>query len=102
MVSFNLSENPGVQAPQQYVDGVIQLNFDQEPEMEPMTNQGDIAVHVTGLIMSNQFSLKKGLELFGDKAEAATGNELQQIHDMDTYTPMHPNELSREEKTKAL
>ena len=52
--------------------------------------------------MSNQFSLKKGLELFGNKAEAATGKELQQIHNMDTYTPMHPNELSSEEKAKAL
>ena len=41
------------------MDGVIQLNFDQEPEMEPMTDQGDIDEHVTGLIMSNQFSLKK-------------------------------------------
>ena len=72
--------------------------------MEPMTDQGDIDEHVTvtGLIMSNQFSLKKGLELFGDKAEAATGKELQQIHDMDTYTSMHPNELSSKEKAKAL
>ena len=70
--------------------------------MEPMPNQGDIDEHVTGLIMSNQFNLKKGLELFGDKAEATAGKELQQIHNMDTYTPMHPNELSREEKTKAL
>ena len=73
VVSFNLSENPEVRAPQKYVDGVIQLNFDQEPEMEPMTDQGDIDEHVTGLIMSDQFSLKKGLELFGDKAEAAKG-----------------------------
>ena len=28
VVSFNLSENLGVWAPQQYADGVIQLNFD--------------------------------------------------------------------------
>ena len=42
VVSFNLSKNPGVRAPQQYVDGVIQLNFDQESEMEPMTVKGTL------------------------------------------------------------
>ena len=43
---------------------------------------GDIDEYVTGLIVSNQFSLKKGLKLFGDKVEAATGEELQQIIDI--------------------
>ncbi len=101
VVSFNLDENPGVRAPKQYVDGVIHLNLDQEPEVEPMTHE-ETQEHIVGLIMSNQYSLKKGLELFGEKAEAATEKELQQIHDMDTYTPMHPDELTKLEKTKAL
>ena len=60
VVSFNLDENPGVRAPKQYVDGVIQLNLDQEPEVEPMTDQGEIEEHIVGLIMSNQYSLKRG------------------------------------------
>ena len=53
----------------------------------------DIEEHITRLIMFHQYTLKKGLELYGDKAEKATVKEFTQIHDMDTYTHlwMHPN-----------
>ncbi len=33
--------------------------------------------------MVNQYSLKKRLELFGEKAEVATEKELRQIHETD-------------------
>ena len=33
--------------------------------------------HIVGLIMAHQYSLKKGLELFGKKAEDATLKELK-------------------------
>ena len=35
--------------------------------------------------MTNQYTLKKGLKLFEEKAEKATMKELKQIHDLDTY-----------------
>ena len=63
--------------------------------------QEEIDVHVVGLIMSNQYSLKKGYDLFGERVGAVTEKELQQIHDMATYTPiMHRGELSHDEKKK--
>ena len=55
-----------------------------------------------GVILIHQYNLKKGIELFGDKAENAVMKELQQIHDMDVYIPMCPKELSYEERAKAL
>ena len=64
--------------------------------------EDEICEHIVGLIMAQQYTLKKGLELFGEKAEEAAIKELQQIHDMDTYTPMDPKTLSFEEKKKAL
>ena len=33
--------------------------------------------HLLGVILVQQYNLKKGLELFGDRAEAATNKELQ-------------------------
>ena len=52
--------------------------------------------------MAQQFSLKKGVELFGDKAEAATVKELTQIHNMDTYTPLFSHDLTKTQRDKAL
>jgi len=101
VISYNLGEKPGVDGAQQYTDGVLHLNMDDVDHDGPMT-QGDIDEHIVGLIMSHQYSLKKGFELFGEKAEDATMSELQQIHDMATYTPMHKDELSEEERKKAL
>ena len=40
--------------------------------------------------------------MFGDRAEAATTKELQQIHDFGTYVPQDAKELSRAERMKAL
>ena len=40
--------------------------------------------HIVGIIFAQHFSLKKGLELFGGKADAAVHKELTQIHKMDT------------------
>ena len=100
VVSFNLDEKPGVGAPAQYADGVLHLNLDEKPGV-PM-DEADIDEHICGLIMSHQYTLNKGLELFGEKAEEAAVKELKQIHDMDTYTPIDPKTLSTEEKNKAL
>ena len=106
VASFNLGGNSRVQqnnleCPQQYADGVLHLNLEQGNEVEPV-EKCDRDEHIVGIIMAHQYSLKKGLELFGEKAEDATLKELQQIHDMATYTPMDPKELTKEEKAKAL
>jgi len=84
------------------MNGVINLGLDSiSQEVREMDDQ-EIEEHITGLIMAHQYSFKKGMELYGDRAEKATIKELKQIHEMDTYTPMDAKKLSREEKNKAL
>ena len=55
-----------------------------------------------GVVKAEHFSLKKGIKLFGDKAEDATTTELRAIYDMDTYEPLDASKLTREEKRDAL
>ena len=45
---------------------------------------------------------KKGLKIFKEKGEEAISNELQQIHDMEGFQPKHWDELTSEERAKAL
>ena len=52
--------------------------------------------------MAEHFSLKKGIKLFGDKAEDTTTTELRAIHDMGTYEPLDTSKLTREEKRDAF
>ena len=51
---------------------------------------------------NNKCSLKKGLELFGDKTDIAVPKELTQIHDMETYEPVDPKTMTYEDRKKAL
>ena len=55
-----------------------------------------------GVIFAQHFSLKKGLELFGEKADVAVQKELNQIHQMDTYDPVHKSDLTFEDRNKPL
>ena len=52
--------------------------------------------------MASHFSLKKGIALFGDKAEKATTKELQAIHIMCAYEPLDASKLTRQERRDAL
>ena len=58
--------------------------------------------HIMGVVMAEHFPLKKGIRLFGDKAEDATTTKLRAIHDMDTYEPLDASKLTRDEKHDAL
>ena len=58
--------------------------------------------HIMRVILAQHFSLKKGIALFGDKAEQATTAALQAIHDIGTYEPLDASKLTRDEKRDAL
>ena len=84
-----------------YKMGVINLNMDtpvqvQAPD-EGWEDDDSLMEHLLGVILVQQYNLKKGLELFGDRAEAATTKQLQQIHDFGTYVPQDAKLLSRAE-----
>eukprot|EP00957_Ditylum_brightwellii_P198912 15161210-Ditylum_brightwellii.AAC.1 len=74
-----------------YKMDVINLNMDtpvqvQTPD-EGWEDDDSLTEHLLGLILVQQYNLKKGLELFGDRAEIATTKELQQIHNVGTCVP---------------
>ncbi len=79
---------------------MINLNLI-DKEYAPM-DKYNLDKHIVGLIMAHQYSMKKGTKLFGERAENALLKELKQIHDMDTYTLMDPNKLTKEHKRKVL
>ena len=49
-----------------------------------------------------QYSLKLGLKKFGDSGEKAVLKELNHLHDMGTFYPMDPKELSHDQQVKAV
>jgi hypothetical protein len=49
-----------------------------------------------------QYSVKKGLQVYGDAGKLAVSSEMQQLHDMDVVEPKKANMLTREERSKAL
>ena len=65
-------------------------------------NEDECKAHVVGLILAQMYSLKKGTELFGKKAEEATMTELSQIDDFETYRPLHKHKLSKQDRRDAL
>ena len=52
--------------------------------------------------MVNEFALKRGLEIFGDKADEFTVKTSKQIHDIDTYATIDAKTLTWEERPKAI
>ena len=69
--------------------------------LRPMSREKSEA-HVVGLVLAQMYSLRKGTELFGEKAEQATMTELTQIDDFETYKPIHKHELSEQDRRDAL
>ena len=62
----------------------------------------DVTLHIIGVIMAEQYSINKGLRLFGQDGEKAVTKELSQMHNMSVYHPVHAHDLTREEKHQAL
>ena len=58
--------------------------------------------HCLGVALAQVYSLRKGLKEFGDQGKNAVQTELQQHHDMETYFPIDPSQLSKEQKRSAL
>ena len=63
-----------------------------------MLTEAQVEDHIMGVIFAHQYTLEKGLEKVGARAEKATTKELKQIHDMGTYQHMDANKLSPPQK----
>ena len=84
---------------QDFINIAAQIDslIDENPPPVGLTEE-QLDDHNMGVILAQHFSLKKGITLFGNKAEQATTVELQAIRDMGTYEPLDVSKLSRDEK----
>ena len=48
------------------------------------------------------YNLSQGIKKFGDKGKAAANLEMKQLHDRECWKPRHINELSEQERRKAM
>jgi hypothetical protein len=53
-------------------------------------------------IFLETYSLNKGLKAFGKKGYNAALSEIQQLHDRVVFRPIHVNDLSQQEKNRAM
>ena len=56
---------------------------------------------VWGYVMT-QYNLKQGLRKFGNRGQTAALKELMQLHVMDTWTLMHVDKPSQEQRMQGL
>ena len=55
-----------------------------------------------GVVLIEHFNTKKGIDIFGDRAETAVMKELQKIHDMNIYKQMDASTLAQQERKYTL
>ena len=79
----------------------MELTDDAKDAQRQMLEQ-EIESHIIWVVLAQQYNLRKGLELFGDRAEAAVDVELSQIHSLNAFVPKFAKDLSYEQKNKAF
>ena len=80
--------------------GFINHVFDENaPPLDKLSPE-EIDAHILGVILANQYNLKKGKELFGDRCDKAVMDELSEIDGLETYEPQRIEDLSYEDKNK--
>ena len=70
------------------------LIFDENAPPPPKMMEAHTDAHILGVILVNKYGLKKGIELFGEKADAAVVKELTQIYELEEYEPIMASDLS--------
>jgi len=61
-----------------------------------------VMMHILGVVLAEQYSINKGICLFGNGAKESVSKELKHLHNYVTYTPVHAHELTTEQKKQAL
>ena len=61
-----------------------------------------VVMHILGVVLAEQYSINKGIRLFGERAKESVKKELRQLHDYVTYVPVHAHELTPDQKRQAL
>ena len=57
-------------------------------------SEEEIEAHIIGVLLIENFNMKKGVDVFGDVAETTVMKELHMIHYMNTYKRMDASTLT--------
>jgi hypothetical protein len=71
------------------------------PAGEDPLVEDHLMMHIVGVVLAQQYSVNKGIRLFGDAAKESVKKELKQLHDYATYVPVDTKELTPEQKKEA-
>ena len=82
--------------------GFINLVFDENAPPPNTLSLEEIDSHILRVILANKYDLKKGKELFRDRCDKAVMDELSEIDGLETYEPQRIEDLSYEDKKRAL
>lgn len=58
--------------------------------------------NIEASLVTPQYGVKRGLEIFGEKGAEAVLKELKQLHDLSVVSPVHPRDMTKEEIKRAL
>jgi hypothetical protein len=58
--------------------------------------------HIGELFLTEQMPFRRGIKHFGKGGADAVVRELKQLDTLETVQPLHPSDLSREQKQEAL
>ena len=82
---------------------MVHLNVaDDDPYDLKLIDREKVLEHIMGVIMVQQFSVKKGLKRFGKRGKEAVTKELTQLHDMKMWIPKNSIKLTKKQRAKAL
>ena len=74
--------------------GVINVKFSENADTPPGMAEDQIEAHTMGVVLIEHLNMKKGINIFGNRAETTVMKELQKIYDMKTYKPMDASTLT--------
>ena len=76
--------------------------FDENAPLPSELSPDEIDSHRIGVILADQYNLKKGKGLFSKRADEALMNELSEIDGLETYKPQRIEDLTHKDKQRAL
>jgi len=81
--------------------GAMNLQLKDNPPPPKLTEE-QVDAHLLGIALLTQYNLKKGRQLFGEKADVAIEKELKEIDSFETYEPLRAQDLTEKKKKEAL
>ena len=94
---LNIGSNSG----QSYEQGVNLLTQGVKPDIEYAGGDAVVLAQIMVNLVQT-FSLKKGIKKFGERGVAAALTEMEQLHQRDCWKPRKVEDLTPEQKKKAL